>query len=95
MGSKTTKWAQCHTWAHTTFGIHSTQRAESMNSSVSQFCKKTSLATDLIKDLDAMSDNQLLLSYILPPSHQSVCKRCARKKLFFGCLPRSTAVRST
>ena len=64
MGSKTTKWAQCHIWADTTFGIHSTQRAESMNSSVSQFCKKTSLATDLIKDLDTMSDNQHLVSYI-------------------------------
>ncbi len=58
MHSKCHQWAACHTWQHTTYGIHSTSRAEAMNSSVSFFCSKHSLVSDLVKDLEDMSENQ-------------------------------------
>jgi hypothetical protein len=71
MHSKCHQWAACYTWQHTTYGIHSTSRAEAMNSSVSFFCSKHSLVSDLVKDLEDMSENQ----------HQKSFTKMIREKL--------------
>ncbi|NJL17739.1 MAG: hypothetical protein HC938_11620 [Nitrospira sp.] len=54
------QWAACYTWLHTTYGIHSTQRAEAINSSIKTFCSKKSKIVDLVDDLERMSSKHHL-----------------------------------
>lgn len=63
MGSKKEMWAACYTWQHTTLGVHSTARAEAINSSVAAFCSKHSNVVDLLKDLEAMALDQAMASF--------------------------------
>ena len=63
MGRKKEMWAACYTWQHTTLGVHSTQRAEAINSSVAAFCSKHSNVVDLLKDLEAMALDQAMASF--------------------------------
>ena len=56
------KWAACYTWQHLTFGIHSTQRSEAINSSVAQWCRKTSMLTELYNKLAYLAQTQAINS---------------------------------
>ena len=56
------KWAACYTWQHLTFGIHSTQRSEAINSSISQWCTKTSMLTELYNKLAYLAQTQAINS---------------------------------
>ena len=56
------KWAACYTWQHLTFGIHSTQRSEAINSSVAQWCRKTSMLTELYDKLAYLAQTQAINS---------------------------------
>ena len=83
MGDRSTQWAACYTWGSLTFGIHSTQRCEAINSAVALFSRKTSTVVDLIGELETLSTCQQLnadsnalvnqfKSRVAPPGHTSV-----------------------
>ena len=58
-GRKAKWWVACHTWQHTTFGVHcSTQCTKGINSSVTTFCSKISSVVDIVKDLEQMAEKQ-------------------------------------
>jgi hypothetical protein len=40
MKCKTPEWAACYTWQHWSYGVHSTQRAESVHGVINTFCSK-------------------------------------------------------
>jgi MULE transposase domain len=54
------QWAACYTWLHTTYGIHSMQRAETVNSAIKHFCSKNSKIVDLVNNLEQMSSRHHL-----------------------------------
>ena len=56
------KWAACYTWQHLTYGIHSTQRSEAINSSIAQWCRKTSILTELYNKLAYLAQTQAINS---------------------------------
>jgi hypothetical protein len=58
MGRKAHQWAACFTWGSTTFGIHSTQRAEAIHSVIHSFCSKHRTIVDLTRDLEQMAHHQ-------------------------------------
>ena len=60
--SRGEQWAACYTWQYTTFGIHSTQRAEAIFSSVSTFCRKTARIWEIAKNLEQMANTQAMNS---------------------------------
>lgn len=62
MGASCTKWAGCFTWGISSYGCHSTQRAEAIHSSMALFCSKTSTILDLVLNLEQMADNQVMKS---------------------------------
>jgi hypothetical protein len=64
MKDKADRWAATFTYQHTTYGIHSTQRAEAIHSSIQLFSSKHSSIVDLVKDLEDMSANQYCLMYV-------------------------------
>ena len=50
------KWAGCFTWSFLTYGLHSTQRAEAINSSIDTFCNKFSTILRIALDLEQMAE---------------------------------------
>jgi hypothetical protein len=50
------QWAACYTWKMRTYGIHSTQRAEAIHSSINVFCDKKSTILEIVKDLERMAE---------------------------------------
>jgi MULE transposase domain/SWIM zinc finger len=58
------KWAACYTWQQKTYGIHSTQRAEAVNSAIATFCKKTSTIVLITTDLEQLAETQRLESEV-------------------------------
>jgi hypothetical protein len=58
MGRKAHQWAACFTWSFTTFGIHSTQRAEAIHLVIHSFCSKHRSIVDLAHDLEQMAHHQ-------------------------------------
>jgi len=59
---KKEQWAACYTWSKCTLGIHSTVRAEAINSVIASFCKKTDDMGTLIMQLERMVDEQQMKS---------------------------------
>lgn len=60
--AKKDQWAACFTWMHRTYGIHSTQRAESVHSVIARFCCKTRTFLEITKDLEQMAEKHSLKS---------------------------------
>ena len=53
-------WAGCYTWQHCTYGIHSTQRAESMHRVIADFCRKTHTIGEIARHLETLAENKQL-----------------------------------
>jgi hypothetical protein len=53
MAAKREQWAAAWTWAHLTFGIHSTQRIEAIHSSIQEWCRNSSLLINFFKSMES------------------------------------------
>lgn len=60
--SRKESWAACYTWQHCLYGIHSTQRAESMHRVIADFCRKTHTIGEIAHLLENMAANQEMKS---------------------------------
>jgi len=63
--AKKNQWAACYTWRYRSFGIHSTQRAEAIHSSIARFCSKTSPFLAITMNLEQMAFTHAMKSEIL------------------------------
>jgi hypothetical protein len=52
----------CFTWMHRTYGIHSTQQAESVHSVIARFCCVTRTFLEITKDLEQMAEKHAMKS---------------------------------
>ena len=64
------QWADCWTWSHTSFGIHSTQRSEAANSAISTFCSKSSTLLLIIRDLQQLATTTKLQAELESVRHR-------------------------
>ncbi|MGH7955041.1 MAG: hypothetical protein ACREOZ_03685 [Gloeomargaritales cyanobacterium] len=71
MGKRSEKWAARFTWRNMTYGCHSTQRAEAMNSSVASKCTARDSIRELILSLEAMASHHAMKSHT-----EAVRKQC-------------------
>lgn len=62
-------WAACFCWQHRTFGIHSTQRAEAIHSSIARFCSIRSSILAITKNLEQMAEQHNLKSEMNALNH--------------------------
>jgi MULE transposase domain len=58
--SRKQSWVACYTWQHCTYGIHSTQRAESMHRVIADFCSKTHTISEIAGHLETMAEKQAM-----------------------------------
>jgi hypothetical protein len=59
MKSRAPQWAACFTWKYRTYGVHSTQKAESVHGVIAdRFASKKNSFVELIKDQERMSIEQ-------------------------------------
>jgi hypothetical protein len=58
--SRKQAWVACYTWLHCTYGIHSTQRAESMHRVIADFCSKTHTISEIAGHLETMAEKQAM-----------------------------------
>ncbi|MGH7955110.1 MAG: hypothetical protein ACREOZ_04035, partial [Gloeomargaritales cyanobacterium] len=64
MKQKKEVWVGRYTWGELTFGIHSTQRIESIHSSVARFCNKNHQISMIVKKLVNLADEHAFKSGI-------------------------------
>jgi MULE transposase domain len=58
--SRKQSWVASYTWQHCTYGIHSTQRAESMHHVIADFCCKTHKIREIAGHLETMAEKQAM-----------------------------------
>lgn len=56
------KWAACYTYQLRSFGIHSTQRAEAIHSSIAVFRSKRSTMMEIVRNLERMAEEHNIAS---------------------------------
>ena len=59
------QWAACSTWGYLTYGIHSTQRSESIHASIACWCSKTNMLVELYTKLSFLAKSHSMTSSML------------------------------